>query len=134
MKCKKVKEYYSSGKLHRHYFVDENGKKCGEHRNYHNNGQLDCHRFVFNRFTYGEMQVFNRDGTIHLHSLKDGKLNKLATVVACGKRSTHSEEQLIEIAKEHNLPLLSELPKTEEEVTHWNLKNPDFPCLPIESK
>ena len=134
MKYKKVKEYYGSGKLRRRYFVDENGKKCGEVRSLHGNGQSCCCQFSLNGYDYGEAKEFDHDGTILHHYLMDGRGNALADVINCGKPSTHSEEQLIEIAKEHNLPLLSEIPKTEAEVTLWNLKYPDCPCLPIESK
>ena len=133
MKCKEVKEYYKSGELKRHCFVDDNGKKHGEYRDYYENGHLRWHYFTRNGRECGEVKWLNGKGTLNGHYLIDGKGNILATVIRYGKPSTHSEEQLIEIAKEHNLPLLSELPKTEEEVTLWNLKYPDLPLLPIAS-
>ena len=134
MKYKEVKQYYASGQLEHLFSVDENGYRCGEFRRYHENGQLNWHNLGDANYDYGESKVFNNDGTIRHHYLKDGNGNELATVIENVKPSTHTEEQLIEIAKEHNLPLLSELPKTEEGFTLWNLKWPDMPCLPIESK
>ena len=134
MKYKEVKKYYKSGQLQRHYFIDESASICGEHRVYHDNGQLWWHYFRTRWQIYGEIKRFNADGTLRYHYLKDSKGNELATVIDHYTPDTQSEEQLIEIAKEHNLPLLSELPKTEAEVTLWNLKWPDCPCLPIESK
>ena len=134
MKYKEVKEHYESGQLERHYFVDENGNRRGEHRYYHENGQLHWHCLKRSGVIYGEIKTFDEDGTLWYHYLKDGKGNDLACVIKFNKPSTHSEDQLIEIAKEHNLPLLSELPKAEAERTLWNLKHPDMPCLPIESE
>ena len=130
MKYKEVKRYYKSGQIMRHYFVDESGHGFGEYRRYHGNGQLCWHYFRCEGRYYGEVKAFNTGGTPHRHCLEDGKGNELATVVACGKPATNTEEQLIEIAKEHGLPLLSELPKSEAELTHWILKHPDIPLLP----
>ena len=134
MKCKEEKHYYETGQLFRHYFVDESGSKHGEYRNYYRNGQLRWHRISLNSLSYGEVKEFTYEGGLQYHYLMDGEENELATVIEHGRPATHTESQLIEIAKEHNLPLLSELPKTEAEVTLWNLKWPDFPCLPIESE
>ena len=134
MKYERVKEHNKYGKLYRHYFMDETGNKRGEHRYYQKNGQLGWHSFSRSGYRYGEVKAFDDTGTVYHHYLMDGKCDEIATVIESGKVSTHTEEQLIEIAKEHNLPLLSELPKTEEEVTLWNLKWPDMPCLPIEYK
>ena len=131
MKYKEVKKHYRSGKLMFHHMIDETGNGYGEWRYYHMNGQLYWHNFSRDDYDYGEVKKFNSDGTLFHHYLMDDKCNELATVVRGGHPSTHSEEQLIQIAKEHNLPLLSELPKTEAEVTLWNLKHPDLPCLPI---
>ena len=130
MKYKEVKEYYESGKLMWHTFEGECSKRQGENRDYHENGQLWWHNFTINGLYHGEAKSFDGDGTLYHHFLKEGS-NILAAVNRYGKPATHTEEQLIQIAKEHNLPLLSELPKAEAEVTHWNLKNPDLPCLPI---
>ena len=130
MKCKEVKAYYESGKLKDHYFVDENGDRHGENRYYHENGQSWWRHFSINGRIYGESQCFKDDGTLDFHHLCGGECDELATVTFLGEPSTHSEEQLIQIAKEHGLPLLSELPKTEAELTHWNLKWPECPCLP----
>ena len=129
MKYKEVKDYYESGELERHYFVDENGNKRGEYRSYCKNGKLRWHHFRCNDYGYGEAKWLNNDGTLYDHCLKDGKGNELATAIYKGQPSTHTEEQLIEIAKEHSLPLLTDIPKTETELTHWNLKHPDLPCL-----
>ena len=134
MKYKEVKNHFKSGKLKDHYFVDENGNACGELRRYYENGQLNWHNLGDAYVVYGEAKAFNSDGSLRHHYLEDSESNELASVIEHHKTSTHTEEQLIQIAKEHNLPLLSELPKTEAEVTHWNLKWPDCPCLPIESK
>ena len=134
MKYKEVKEYYDSGQLERHYFIDETGDMHGEYREYHDNWQLSWHHFGHIGNDYGEVKEFTHEGTLQYHYLKDGKGNELANVIDCDKPVTHSEEQLIKIAKEHNLPLLSELPKTEAELTLWKLKWPDLPLLPIESK
>ena len=133
MKYKEVNEHYESGKLKCQYYEGENGDECGESRGYHANGQLWWLTIKLNDIDYGEVKIFTEDGTLYHHYLMDDEENELATVIEFGKPDTYSEEQLIEIAKEHNLPLLSELPKTEAELTHWNLKYPDFPCLPIES-
>ena len=130
MKYKEVKEYYESGKLRCHFLEDENGRRTGEYRDYHDNGQLWWNYFFRNKCVYGEIKIFNDNGTLYDHQLKDGKGNEIATVIEFNKPSTHTEEQLIQIAKEHNLPLISELPKTEAERTLWNLKYPDMPCLP----
>ena len=134
MKYKEVKDYYESGELERHYFVDENGNKRGEYRSYCKNGQLRWHYFSHIDYDYGELKMFNEDGTLYHHCLRDGKGNELANVIRYGKPSTHTEEQLIQIAKDNNLPPLSELPKTEAELTHWNLKWPELPLFPIETK
>ena len=134
MKYEEAKWHYESGVLGRHYFVDEDMHSCGECRDYHMDGGLCCHYYRRNGYNYGEVKVFNENGTLRGHCLMDGRGYKLAIVIEYDKPASHSEEQLIEIAKEHNLPLLSELPKTEAELTHWNLKWPDCPCLPIESK
>ena len=136
MKYKEVKRHYDSGGISRHYFVDENGNIHGEVRTYHENGQLEWHYLRRSRviFIFGEVKMFNTGGTLIHHCLKDVNSDVIADVIYCGNPSTHSEGQLIQIAKEHNLPLLSELPKTEAELTHWNLKYPDCPCLPIESE
>ena len=133
MKYKEVKKHYDSGQLKRHYFIDESGRTHGEYRRYHENGQLHWHYFNHINYDYGEAKLFNKDGTLYHHYLKDGKGNEIATVIDKGKPSTHSDEELIQIAKDNNLPLLSELPKTEAELTHWNLKHPTTPYLPIES-
>ena len=133
MKYQEVKEYYSSGRRMRQYFLDENGNRRGEHRYYHKNGKLSCHYFQYHDYDYGEVKQINDDGTIRHHYLTDGKDNELADVINCGNPATHTEEQLIEIAKEHNLPLLSDIPKTEAERTHWNLKWPDLPYLEVET-
>ena len=124
MEYKEVKMHYESGQLYGHYFEDESGNRSGEYRSYHWNGKIWRNCLYLRGCTYGDIKQFNSDGTIEAHCMMDGKGNMLAFV---------TEEQLIQIAKEHGLPLLSELPKTEEEVTHWNLKWPDLPCLPIES-
>ena len=134
MKYKEVKQHFLSGDLMYHYSVDENDREFGEYRDYHENGQLYWHNFMLNDCDCGEVKGFNDDGTLRYHYLIDSKGNTLANIVFDGKPYTHSEEELIEIAKEHNLPLLSELPKTEAERTHWNLKYPHLPCLPIESE
>ena len=134
MKYKEVKYHYDSGDLEYHYFVDENGKKQGEYRDYYMDGELFYHNFTRNGYDYGEIKEFNIDGTLEYHYLVDGNSIRLAYVVSMSEPSTHSEEQLIQIAKERGLPLLLEIPKTEAELTHWNLKHPDTPCLPIESK
>ena len=113
-----------------HFFVDENGRRTGEHRTHYNHiGKLFCKCFTRNGHDYGEVKTFNDVGTLRHHYLKDGKGNEIATVIRYGKPAINTEGQLIEIAKEHGLPLLSELPKTEAEVTLWNLKHPDCPCL-----
>ena len=130
MKYKEVKRHSNVGQHVSHYSIDENGYACGEHRSYHHNGQLRWHHFSLSGYRYGEVKTFNSDGTPDHHNLKDGKGNELATVIRYGKPATHTEEQLIKIAKEHNLPLLSELPKTEAERTLWNLKHPAMSCLP----
>ena len=132
MKYKEVKEHYESGQLYCHYSVDESGSKHGEYRSYHWNEKVWRNCLYLNGSTYGEMKRINSDGDIDIHRLLDGKGNVLATVVNQGEPVTHSEEQLIEIAKEHNLPLLSEIPKTEAEVTLWNLKYPDLPRVVAE--
>ena len=129
MKYQEIKTFYDTGQLLRHYSVGESGNKCGEFRGYYESGQLAQHSCRRAAHAKGEIKRFNRHGEVTSHYLMDGWGNRLATV-----NFTHSEEELIETAKEHNLPLLSELPKTEEEVTHWNLKWPDCPCLPIESE
>ena len=129
MKYKEVKTHYKSGKLEYHYIVDESDYRHGEYRDYHENGQLSSHKFSLSGYRYGEVKAFTDDGTLSYHYLRDGKGNKLATVIEYCKPSTHSGAQLIEIAKEHNLPLLSDIPKTEAERTHWNLKWPDLPYI-----
>ena len=78
--------------------------------------------------------MFNYSGNLAHHFIKDGRGKEIATATSYGTRAAHTEEQLIQIAKEHGLPLLSDLPKTEEEVTLWNLKWPDCPCLPISTE
>ena len=133
MKCKEVKEYYKSGELKRHCFVDENGKKHGEYRDYYENGHLRWHYFTRNDYLYCEVKWLTDKGTLQSHCLMGSRGNKIARVIDKWIPATHSEEELIEIAKEHNLPLLSELPKAEAELTHWNLKHPTIPCLPISS-
>ena len=131
MKYKEVKEYYMDDRIKRQYFLDESGKQWGEYRSYYGNGQVLRHCFRLDDCACYEVKVLNDDGSLYHHYLNDGKGTELATVVEHGEPSIHSDEQLIEIAKEHNLPLLSELPKAEEEVTLWNIKHPDMPCLPI---
>ena len=133
MKYQEVKKKYKYSDLECHYFMDENGNTCGEYRDYHENGQLHWHFFMHSGIDCGELMLFNYNGTLHQHHLRDGKGNVLATVVNQGQPSTHTVEQLIEIAKEHNLPLLSELPKTEDERTHWNLKWPELPYIEAEA-
>ena len=128
------KEYYKSGHLEWHTFVDENGWICGEYRRYHENGQLHWHYLMFGCFHHGEVKMINTDGTLVHHYLMDGKNKHLASVIRHGKASSHSESQLIQNAKERGLPLLSDLPKTEAELTLWNLKYPNMPCLPISTK
>ena len=132
MKYKEVKEHYESGHLKRHFFIDESGNKCGEYRSYHENGGLNSHYLKLRGSTYGEIMSFESDGTLYHNCLVDGKFFIIASVISYDKPSTHSEVQLIQIAKERGLPLLSELPKSEEGVTLWNLKWPDQPYLPIE--
>ena len=134
MKYKEVKDHRESGQLLRHHLVDESGGKHGEYRVYHEDGQIWWHYFFSTDRKCGEVKAFKSDGILQHNFLMDGNGNELATVIFIGEPSEHTEEQLIEIAKEHNLPLLSELPKTEAERTHWNLKYPHLPCLPIESK
>ena len=129
MKYKEVKRHYDSGGISRHYFVDENGNIHGEVRMYHENGRCSMQAIGRDDRIYGETKSFTTKGTLCDHRLKDGEGNDLATVIGF-VYSRHTEEQLIEIAKEHNLPLLSEIPKTEAEVTLWNLKYPDLPLLP----
>ena len=134
MKYKEVKKRRAYGHLKHHHFVDENGQSRGENRAYYDNGQTWWRYFSRNGSDYGEVKEFNFDGTLQFHYLMDGRGNALASVIDEGDPATHTEEQLIEIAKEHGVPLLSDLPKTEAELTHWNLKHPDCPCLPIESE
>ena len=134
MKYKEVKRHYESGQIECHYFVDENGDRHGEYRSYHWNGSLRWHYFLVNQWRCGEVKDFYYDGTLCDHYLTDSNDNDLATVIQYGEESTHSEEELIEMAKEHGVPLLSELPKTEAELTHWNLKWPECPCLPISTE
>ena len=134
MKYKEVKYHYKSGKLERHYSIDESGRTHGEYRRYHENGQLWWHNFSHKDHDYGEVKIFDPSGTLWHHYLVGSEDNELANAIENCKPATHTEEQLIEIAKEHNLPLFSEMPKTEAEVTLWNLKHPDCPLLPIESK
>ena len=134
MKYKEVKEYHGSGQLKWQYYEDENGNRCGEFRTYSESGDLEWHCFKRDDVLYSEVKAFYDDGSLWFHHLEDGEGNELATVIEFGNPSTHSEEELIGIAKEHNLPLLSDLPKAEVEVTLWNLKHPDMPCLPIETK
>ena len=134
MEYKEIKDHYMSGQLHRHRLLDESGCKYGEYRRYHENGQLFWHYFSSRNSSYGEVKVFNDEGALRYHFLKCSKGNVLASTTNDGKPDKHSEEQLIQIAKEHNLPLLSEMPNTEAERTLWNLKWPDLPLLPIESE
>ena len=134
MKYKEVKEYYESGQLKCQYYEGKNGDECGECREYHENGQLEWQYLKRSGTAFGEVKSLDGDGTLYHHYLMDDEGGEIATVIEFGEPDTHSEEQLIEIAKEHNLPLLSDLPKTEAERTHWHLKFPDLPCLPIESK
>ena len=134
MKYKEVKRHYESGQIDCHYFADENDDECGECRGYHRNGQSWWHFFKRGGLLYGEVKWFSRDGVVLHHYLMGGEYNDLAIVIDDGRESTHTEEELIEIAKERGVPLLSELPKTEEEVTLWNLKYPGMPCLPISTE
>ena len=137
MKCKEEKHYYESGQLYRHYFVDENHNEYGEFRSYYKSGKLRWHYLNRSDAIFGEAKMFNEDGTLWNHYLVDGKgkgkVKEIANVIEFGKPDTHSEEELIQIAKDNNLPLLSELPKAEVERTLWYLKHPDMPCLPITS-
>ena len=133
MKYEQVKENYSTGTIKYHHYVNENHNAIGECRVYRPNGQLWCHYFRCNNLDYGEMKIISDTGTLSEHYLFNGSGNRVAIVIQSGKSVHHTEEQLIQIAKERGLPLLSALPKTEEEVTLWNMKYPDFPCLPIES-
>ena len=134
MQHQEVKKHYKSGQLRCHYLLVENGDRHGEYREYHENGKLSWHAFSHTGWHYGEVKMFNSDGILRNHYLIDGKGNELAVVIYYDESTTHSEGQLIEIAKEHNLPLLSEIPKAEAERTLWNLKHPDCPCLSNESE
>ena len=134
MKCEEVKEYYECGQLSFHYLEDENGNECGEYREYHENGQLLSHCFLQTNWRYGEVKVYDNGGELDYHYLEDGEGDELAVVVNSGHPGSHSAAELIEIAKEHNLPLLEDIPKTEAEVTLWNLKYPECPCLPISTE
>ena len=133
MKFQESKKHYESGQVECHYFLDENGYRCGECREYHENGQLHWHLSIRSGVIFGEAKMYNSRGHLRHHYLMDGNGKEIAKVIFCGKSSTHSEEELIEIAKEHNLPLLSELPKTEDERTHWNLKWPELPYIEAEA-
>ena len=132
MKFKEFKKHHESGYLECHYYEDENGFKCGEQRLYRSDGSLWVHSLARDGISFGEQMSFGNDGEI-LERYLHFNCKTMAKVISCGNPATHSEEELIEIAKEHNLPLLSELPKTDAELTHWNLKYPHLPCLPIES-
>ena len=132
MKYEEIKRYMHR-RLRFHYLVNEKRSKIGEYRDYDLSGQLRMHVFFRKDATFGETKVFDHCGELKRHYLIGSRVCHRVAVIENGKPATHSEEQLIEIAKEHNLPLLSELPKTEAEVTLWNLKYPDIPCLPIES-
>ena len=131
MKYQEIKEHYRSGHLACHYYEDDSGNRCGEFRRYYENGHLRWQVLYHDDFTLGEVKTIGINGTLRQHYLQNGKGKMLASVIDCGNPNTHSEEQLIQIAKEHGLPLLSDLPKTEAELTHWNLKWPDLPLLPI---
>ena len=137
MARKEIIERYASGGVHRHYLVDKNGRAIGEYCEYWESGQFCIHTFYGKSgyATYGETKAFNPDGTIRYHFLLSTGRKELATVTSLMRpqRDT-TEENLVKVANRHNLPLLSELPKTEAEVTLWNLKYPDCPCLPIGSK
>ena len=133
MAFEEVKTHFRGGKLRKHYWLNDSSIGFGEYRDYYANGQLWEHTFLSSGHRHGEVKIFNYDGTLFHHYLVDGDNKDLATVIFYGDPSTHTEEELIEIAKEHNLPLLSDIPKTEAELTHWNLKHPDMPFLPIES-
>ena len=134
MKCKEVKVHYMSGQIKHHHFVDEDGYRFGEYRQYFENGQLRYHYFKRKHLSCGEVKVLSITGTLLNHYLMDGEGNEIAVVIHRGRSYTHTEEELIQIAKEHNLPLISDLPKTEAELTLWNLKWPDLPFLPIAPK
>ena len=134
MKYKEVTQHYNTGQLQHHLFMNWNGTVHGEYREYHESGQLEWHYLKRSGVMLGEAKMFNRRGCLRHHYLMDSNGKEIATVISCGNPYTHSEEELIQIAKEHGVPLLSELPKTEAERTLWNLKWPDFPCLPIESE
>ena len=134
MKYEEVKKHFKHNDLKWHGFIDEAGDHGGEYRVYYQNGQLRSHCFLQTNWRYGEVKVYDDDGELDYHYLEDGEGNELAVVVHSGHSGSHSEEELIQLAKEHGLPLLSELPKTEAEVTLWNLKYPECPCLPISTE
>ena len=135
MKYKEVKERHGiSGRITYHYFEDEYGGGHGESRSYHMNGQMHYHCCIRDDWDYGEVKMYSPLGKLKRHYLTDGKGNVIAAVRMGSASATHTETQLIETAKVHNLPLLSELPKTEAELTLWNLKWPDLPFLPIAPK
>ena len=131
MKYKEVTQHYNTGQLQHHLFMNWNGTVHGEYREYHESGQLEWHYLKRSGVIFGEAKMFSSRGCLFHHYLVDGNGKEIATVISCGKSAIHTEEQLIQIGKEHNLPLLEDIPKTEEEVTLWNLKYPGIPCLPI---
>ena len=134
MKYQEVKRHHKNGGIKLHVLLDDSAMAVGEQRHYHEGGQSSWHFFRNGRKRLGEVKVFDCDGVVWFHYLTDDKGNDLASVIEHGEPHDHTEEQLIQIAKEHGLPLLSDLPKSEEEVTLWNLKWPDLPCLPIASE
>ena len=131
MKYSISESYYDdSDTIEQICLVDDCNLRHGLWLSFHAHGGLRGASFASESLAHGEVIYVNSEFNVESNALvtKSDATTRLACSVSLwdvAVDSTH--EQLIQIAKEHNLPLLSELPKTEEEVTLWNLKYPDLP-------
>ena len=139
------REYHRNGQLMNQTLI-KNCRRYSEYTRFDDAGMLDRHTLcgeqceqlanVLPSGCWYEHRVVDSAGSLSSGYADNLETGEVIRTVVDGKYISCSEEELIQIAKEHGLPLLSELPKTEEEVTLWKLKHPDMPVIgaPVEKR
>ena len=119
---------------------DEEYNYSGECMGTYDNGNIESHHFKKDDHYHGEYKGWDENGNLMHHSLDEGSKEVALVVFQEADRYTGvnlerkvvTYEELVEIARERNLPLLEDIPAEDDEEGKllWRLKHPDIPLLP----
>ena len=114
-------------------FVDDRTEQTyGQVLSFCNDGtKLSYAAFMRQGDYYGELlewRSYTHRNKLCYHEIYGGDNKRLY----CNRLNPKRIEEVHAIARDHNLPLILDLPKNELDLTSWNLKYPDIPLIPSE--